>query len=72
MSLPEVEQYIAENGRLPGMPSATEVQEHGLPVADSQALLLQKVEELTLHMIEQNKRISELQAQVDQCGQAGL
>jgi hypothetical protein len=72
MSLPEVEQYIAENRRLPGMPSSTEVQEHGLPVADSQALLLQKVEELTLHMIEQNKRINELQAQVAQCAQAGL
>ncbi len=69
MSLAEVEQYISENQRLPGMPSATEVQEHGLPVADSQALLLQKVEELTLHLIEQNKRIDELQARVAQCNQ---
>ncbi len=67
MSLPEIERYIAENGRLPGIPSAAEVREHGLPVADSQALLLQKVEELTLHLIEQGKQIEQLRARVSEC-----
>ncbi len=68
MSLGEVEQYIADNGHLPGMPSASEVEEHGLPVGDSQALLLQKVEELTLYVIEQNRQIAQQAEQIAQQG----
>jgi hypothetical protein len=72
MTLPAVEQYISDNGRLPGMPSAAEVREHGLPVAESQALLLQKIEELTLHLIEQSKQLEELRSELAGCNQSGL
>jgi hypothetical protein len=66
MPLAEIEQYVADNGRLPGLPSAVEVKDHGLPVGESQALLLQKVEELTLHLIEQNKRLAVIQRELDE------
>ncbi len=53
--LQKVEQFIKENNHLPGMPSAAEIEDKGLNVGDAQALLLKKVEELTLYMIELKK-----------------
>jgi hypothetical protein len=55
--LSEVEQYIQQNNHLPEVPSATEVEKNGLDVGDNQAVLLKKIEELTLYAIEQNKRL---------------
>jgi hypothetical protein len=66
--LGEVEQYIKANGHLPEIPSATEVEQNGVNVGDMQAKLLQKVEELTLYTIEQDKKIKEqdrLKAEVE-------
>jgi hypothetical protein len=59
--LDETESYIKENQHLPGIPSATEVQKEGIDVGDMNKQLLQKVEELTLYIIEQNKRITALE-----------
>jgi hypothetical protein len=58
--LDEVESFINTNKHLPGIPSATEVQENGYTVHDMNVKLLQKVEELTLYTIEQNKEIEQL------------
>lgn len=58
--LGELEQYISENKHLPGIPSAAEVAENGLDLGDNQAALLEKIEELTLHLIRQQKEIDEL------------
>lgn len=67
MSLKEVEQFIDQNGHLPGMPSAAEVEAAGgFQVGDMQRRLVEKVEELTLHTIEVNKRNDDLQAQLQQ------
>jgi hypothetical protein len=52
MPLTEVKRYIDENGHLPGVPNAAEVEEKGINVSDISRVLLEKVEELTLHMIE--------------------
>ena len=60
-SLEEVEKAILENGYLPNMPSEQEVLESGLNLGENQKLLLQKIEELTLYTIDQNKRIKELE-----------
>ncbi|MDP4209186.1 MAG: hypothetical protein Q8928_10270 [Bacteroidota bacterium] len=56
--LSEVEQYINKNGHLPEVPSETEVKQNGVNVGDMQAKLLQKVEELTLYVIEQEKKMN--------------
>lgn len=58
-SLEEVEQHIQAHKHLPEIPSAAEVSERGVNVVEMQAKLLQKVEELTLYVIEQNKKINE-------------
>lgn len=60
MSLDETEQYIKENGHLPGLPSAQEVEDEGLSLGEMNARLMQKVEELTLHVIGLQKQIEEL------------
>jgi hypothetical protein len=54
-SLKEVERYIKENSHLPGVPSASEVAKNGVNVAEIEAKLLEKIEELTLYMIEMKK-----------------
>ncbi len=65
MPLEEVKAHIAEKGHLPGVASADEVAEKGLNVAEMQQQMMEKIEELTLHLIEQQARIQELEAQLD-------
>lgn len=64
-SLDEVEQYINEHKHLPNVPSAREVEENGIGIGEMNAILLQKIEELTLHAIKQQKMIEELQKEVN-------
>jgi len=58
--LEEVDQYIKENKHLPGVPGKKEVDANGYEVGLMTNKLLEKVEELTLYMIEQNKEIKAL------------
>ena len=60
-TLEEVEVYIKANHHLPEVPSAAEAKEDGLQLKEMTTLLLQKVEELTLYTIEQEKRIITLE-----------
>ena len=60
-TLAEVEQYIKKNGHLPEIPSATEIEKNGVDVGEQLKLQMQKIEELTLYIIEQNKRIAALE-----------
>jgi hypothetical protein len=63
-TLSEVAQYIKLNKHLPDIPSTAEVTKNGIDLAETQALLLQKVEELTLYVIEQDKQIQKLEKKV--------
>jgi hypothetical protein len=63
--LAEVEKYIIENKHLPEVPSAEEFRQNDMNVSEMSNKLLQKIEELTLYAIKQNKVIEELKAQVD-------
>ncbi len=56
-SIPELEAYIRAHKHLPGVPSAAEVAEKGIDVGDNQAALLEKIEQLTLIIIDQHKKI---------------
>lgn len=63
-SLQDVETYIKTHHHLPDVPSAQEVEEKGISIGDNQALLLQKIEELTLYLLEQNKKITTLEQDI--------
>lgn len=56
----ELEKYLLKNQHLPDVPSATEVEKNGIDLGDNQTILLKKVEELTLYMIELNKKVEAL------------
>ncbi|AXG71932.1 hypothetical protein KORDIASMS9_04190 [Kordia sp. SMS9] len=58
--LEEVETFINTNGHLPNVPSAKEVEENGVNLGEMDAKLLEKIEELTLYVIELKKEINEL------------
>ena len=64
LSLEKVEKYIDQHKHLPGVPSEAEVVANGLSVADMFTIQMKKIEELTLYMVEQNKKIVELQNQI--------
>lgn len=72
-TLEEVEKHIEEKGHLPNIPSAADVEKNGINLGEMDAKLLEKIEELTLYSIEQNKQmqkqsdeITELKKQVQQ------
>jgi len=63
-SLTEVEAFVKANKHLPDVPSAREVVANGIDLGKMDAKLLEKIEELTLYMIEQNKKINKLESEI--------
>lgn len=64
-SLKEVEEYIKANRHLPEIPSAADVEKEGLDLGEMNKKLLQKVEELTLYLIQLRKENDEMKKQND-------
>jgi hypothetical protein len=64
-TLNDIEQYIKLHKHLPEMPTTAEVEKDGIDLGNNQALLLKKVEQLTLYMIDQNKRLEVQQKQIE-------
>ena len=59
--LTEIQTYIQENKHLPEVPSAKEMEEKGINLSEMNMLLLKKIEELTLHLIEKDKEMKKLE-----------
>jgi hypothetical protein len=66
MPLNDVEEYVKINSHLPEIPSAEEITKNGFKMGEMQNKLLQKVEELTLYMIEQQKTINQQSAKIEE------
>ena len=62
--LSEVEAFITENKHLPEIQSAQEMQENGVSVSELQTKLLQKIEELTLYILQQEERIQQQELRI--------
>lgn len=58
--LPELEKFIQLNNHLPGIAPAKEIEKNGLELGEMNAILLKKIEELTLYLIQQDKEIKML------------
>ena len=65
MSLREIETFVNQKKHLPGVPSAKVIEKEGLDIAKMNFLLLQKIEELTLHLIEKEKELKIQSAQIN-------
>lgn len=70
MPLEKVEAHIKKHHRLPNMPSEEEVIQNGLDLGKINLLLVEKVEELTLHLIESQKALRSLEKQFEEFKQA--
>lgn len=64
-TLKEVEKHINDKGHLKDIPSAKEVKDNGIELGEMNKLLLQKVEELTLYIIDLNKKVDAQQKQIE-------
>lgn len=64
MSLSDLKHYINTHHHLPDLPSQQGVRENGFEISDMQAQLLQKIEELTLYILQQEERISQLELEL--------
>ncbi len=71
LPLAELETHIKTHGHLPGMPSAEEAEADGIGLAEMNRKLLEKVEELTLHLIEQQKALRSMEGRLNQSNTLG-
>ena len=65
ISLRELEEYIAIHKHLPDIPAKIDVEEKGYNMGEMQQMLLKKIEELTLYILQQEERISQLEKDLD-------
>jgi len=65
MSLTQLESFIQVNNHLPNIPSADEIKDSGLEVGDMQKRMMEKIEELTLYIIQQQKEIDALKGEIE-------
>jgi hypothetical protein len=70
--LSEVEAYIQQNHHLPEVPSEEEVKKDGIDLGNNQATLLKKVEELTLYLIDQNKKLQDVEKEMKEMKKENL
>ena len=65
MSLDELETKINADKHLPNIPTATEVKENGIMLGDMQTKAMEKIEELTLYLIDLGKQNKELKKEIE-------
>jgi hypothetical protein len=65
ISLEELESFLKENNHLPNVPSAETMQTEGISLKEMNLILLQKIEELTLYTLQQQKEIDELKSKFE-------
>jgi hypothetical protein len=70
-SLNEVEAYVNRHHHLPGVPSENEVLKNGQDIGEMNRILLEKVEELTLYLVEERKQVESLKKRLNQIGKKG-
>lgn len=61
LSLEEVKSFVDQNGHLPNVPSAQEMEENGVNVSETSVMLMEKVEELTLYLIQLQEQLKQQQ-----------
>jgi len=64
-ALKEVKDYIDQNKRLPDVPSAAEMEKNGVQLGEMNMLLLKKMEEMTLYILDQQKQIEALKSRME-------
>jgi len=63
-ALSSVQAYIDANHHLPDVPTEQDIKQNGLNLGEMNKILVKKIEELTLYLLEQNKRIEKLESEL--------
>lgn len=63
MPLPQLRDYLSEHKHLPGIPTAVEVSEEGIAVGEMQKMMMEKIEELTLYLLELEEEVAALKSE---------
>ena len=66
MPLQEVEKFVSKNKHLPGVDSASQLVKNGIDIAEMQSKQMEKIEELTLYAIDQNKAIEKQNKEIEE------
>ena len=61
MEISDLRSYVRQNRHLPGVPSAAEVEENGVELGATTEILLQKIEEMTLYILQLEERVQQLE-----------
>ncbi len=61
MEISDLRSYVRQNRHLPGVPSAAEVEENGVELGATTEVLLQKIEEMTLYILQLEERVQQLE-----------
>jgi len=69
MPVEHLEEFVQANGHLPNVPPASQIEKSGMDVGEMQSLMMEKIEELSLYIIQQQKEIKELKAQLSELKQ---
>lgn len=69
-SLTETEKFIQSNGHLPDVPKASELETNGVPLGEMNKLLVKKIEEITLHLIEKDKLLKKVVERLEKAEKA--
>jgi len=69
LPLSSLQLFLEQNNRLPNVPSAEEVRTDGIELAKMNAILLEKIEELTLYLLNQQQQLNNQQTQIDTLNQ---
>lgn len=65
MSIDDLATYTSKNNHLPGVPSASEIEKNGLELKKFNLILLEKIEELVIYTLEQQKQIELLKEKIE-------
>lgn len=65
MPLSEVESFLKQHKHLPAVPSEQVIKEEGIDLAEMNAKMMEKIEELTLYLIQQNKELENIKAELE-------
>lgn len=72
LTLSETEKFIRKNGHLPDLPKAIDAETNGVSLGEMNKILVKKIEELTLHMIEKDKLIGKMADRLDELEKKGV
>lgn len=69
MPLSDLKAFVTEKHHLPDVPSENDIMAEGIEIGDMQSILLKKIEEMTLYILQQQEQIDKLEQRINELGE---